>query len=110
MKNADLIRRVAANANVTQEIAKRCIAAYCGVLQEALCDEDSEVVIHGIGKLAVVGREARIGRNPRTGEAVEIPAGARVKFTASTVMREAVNGAHRPAPTSMPGGPRYTDI
>ena len=48
--------------------------------------------IPGIGKLIVVKRKARMGRNPRTGEAIQIPAKRVVKFRVSKVCKDAILG------------------
>lgn len=50
------------------------------------------VNIPGVGKLRVVHKEARQGRNPRTGETVQIPAKNVVTFKMSSTLAEAVNG------------------
>lgn len=46
--------------------------------------------IPGIGKLVLVNRKARMGRNPATGEAIQIPAKTVVKFRIAKVCKEAV--------------------
>ena len=50
-------------------------------------------VIPGIGKLVLVNRKARIGRNPATGEQINIPAKTVVKFRVAKVCKEAVVSA-----------------
>lgn len=47
----------------------------------------------GIGKLVLVNRKARIGRNPATGEQIQIPAKTVVKFRVAKAAKEAVLGA-----------------
>ena len=47
-------------------------------------------VIKGIGKLVKVNRKARMGRNPRTGESIKIPAKTVVKFRVSKTAKEAL--------------------
>lgn len=49
------------------------------------------VVLHGLGTLKVTTRTARQGRNPRTGESVEIPARRVVKFKPSGNLKDLVN-------------------
>lgn len=58
------------------------------------------VILPGLGKLSVVARGARVGRNPVTGESIHIPAQRVVKFTAATSLKNAANaGATKnPAP------------
>lgn len=50
------------------------------------------VNIPGVGKLRVVHKEARVGRNPATGETIQIPAKKVVTFKMSSTLAEAVNG------------------
>lgn len=51
--------------------------------------QGEDFLIPGIGKLSTSAREARIGRNPRTGEALEIPAKTVVKFSAAKALKDA---------------------
>jgi DNA-binding protein HU-beta len=53
----------------------------------------SGFVIPGIGKLVLVQRQARLGRNPATGETIQIPAKTAVKFRVSKVCKDAILGA-----------------
>lgn len=55
-------------------------------------EADSGFPVPGIGKLVVAQRAARVGRNPSTGEPIEIPAKKAVKFRVSKACREAVVG------------------
>ncbi len=50
-------------------------------------------VFPGVGKLVVVKRKARMGRNPQTGEAIKIPARKRLKFVVAKAAKDAVLGA-----------------
>jgi nucleoid DNA-binding protein len=83
------------------------IAEYLGIPKVAVKDVlelymdtiASDLVIHGrhrlineVGTLKVVERAPRSGRNPRTGERVEIPARKAITFTPAKRMKEAVNG------------------
>ena len=47
-------------------------------------------VFPGVGKLVVVNRKARMGRNPQTGEAIKIPAKRVLKFRIAKAMKDAV--------------------
>jgi DNA-binding protein HU-beta len=50
-------------------------------------------VVPGIGKLVLVNRKARVGRNPATGEAIQIPAKQVVKFRVAKVCKDSVLSA-----------------
>lgn len=66
------------------------IRALVEVITEALGEGES-VTLPGLGSFVVQAYPARTGRNPRTGESIEIPAGERVHFKASSSLRASVN-------------------
>lgn len=53
--------------------------------------QDKEIVLPGIGKLKPAQRAARVGRNPQTGEAIQIPAKRVVKLTVSKKLTDHLN-------------------
>jgi len=61
------------------------------IITESLKNEE-EVVLHGIGKLKPSFSKARKGRNPQTGEEMDISAKKGVKFTASKKIKDVLNG------------------
>lgn len=73
---------------------KAAEAAYRALLAEITesLAAGHNVTMHGIGKFSVVTRAARKGRNPRTGEGMEIPTKNAVVFKAAKRMKMAVNG------------------
>ncbi|MFA5970734.1 MAG: HU family DNA-binding protein [Lentimicrobiaceae bacterium] len=79
MNKSELIDYVAKNAGLTKVDAKKAIDSYheavAGTLQEG-----KRVEILGFGSFSVATREARTGRNPKTGEALEIKAKRVAKF------------------------------
>ena len=72
-------------------------AQIAGVLEElaklAYVEAKNGFVLPGIGKLVLVNRKARMGRNPATGEAIHIPAKTVVKFRVAKVCKESVLSA-----------------
>ena len=54
------------------------------------CEAKNGFKVPGLGKLVLVDRAARVGRNPKTGEAIEIPAKKAVKFRVSKACKDAV--------------------
>lgn len=67
------------------------LAAFCDVAIAELIG-GGEVPMPGLGKLKVRDTPARTGRNPRTGEKLDIPASRKVVFTPSKEFREALRG------------------
>jgi DNA-binding protein HU-beta len=90
MTRGELVAAVAEKADIAKKDAESVVSAVFGALAGALGQGD-EVRLHGFGTFAVSDRPARTGRNPRTGEAVPIPASRTVKFRAASQMRDTVN-------------------
>jgi DNA-binding protein HU-beta len=73
------------------DLKKKFVAS---VLEElaglAYREAKNAFTLPGIGKLVLVNRKARVGRNPKTGEAIQIPAKTVVKFRVAKACKEAV--------------------
>ena len=91
MNKLQLTDAVVAKAGVTKKAAAAAVNAVLDVVAEALAAGD-DVKITGFGGFEVKERAARTGRNPKTGETVEIPASKYVAFSAGSTLKEKVNG------------------
>jgi DNA-binding protein HU-beta len=91
----ELIRYMAAQTGMTLILAAQAYDAAVGAAAIALA-RGEEVQLVGLGKLRVVDRAARSGRNPRTGETLALPASRSVKFKASKSLSAAVQPAPPP--------------
>nr|WP_281172486.1 HU family DNA-binding protein [Chitinimonas koreensis] len=94
MNQAQLIEAVAAQAaqdgqSVTKADVTRVLVALTGVVQEQL-KAGEEVTLPGIGKLKVKDKAAKVGRNPKTGEEIKIPAKRVPAFTAVKALKDSV--------------------
>lgn len=69
---------------------KQAAAALEALTQLAYREAKNGFTVPGIGKLVVVNRQARMGRNPKTGEAIQIPAKRVLKFRVAKAAKEAV--------------------
>lgn len=85
----DLIAHLAAERGLTQAEAAVTVDDIFRWLSQGIRDH-GEVRIHGFGTFSTKAQEARSGRNPRTGEPVEIPARKAVRFKASARLSGAV--------------------
>lgn len=85
-----MIDAVADKAGITKEKAGVAIDALTAYIEKAL-KSDGEVTFAPLGKFKVSKRDARVGRNPSTGAAVEIPAAKVAKFLPSKSLKEALN-------------------
>ncbi|ERL56173.1 HU family DNA-binding protein [Psychrobacter aquaticus] len=90
MNKQDLIKKMAADAGITQDQARSALQAFEHGVTEALIAGDSVQMI-GFGAFKPSLRKARTGRNPKTGEAIDIPAKTAVSFVAGKALKEAVN-------------------
>ena len=90
MNKNDLIAKVAGEANMSKSDAGDAIEATLHSITEALKSGD-EVRLVGFGTFSVTHRAASEGRNPRTGEKIQIPPSKNPKFKAGKPLKDAVN-------------------
>ncbi len=89
MTKAELVSKIAAKANVTKACAERALNAFLAAAQEALVKKD-KITLTGFGTFSVEQRKARVGRNPRTGAEIRIPAAKVVRFRPGKCLKESV--------------------
>ncbi len=89
MNKNHLVAAIAADSGLTQKEVTAVLSALGRVASAALT-ERMAVSLPEIGKLKLSRREARTGRNPKTGAPVEIAAKNTVKFTAAKTLKDAV--------------------
>lgn len=90
MNKTELVRAVAEKADMTIAAASDAVNAVVDVIVNALA-EGEEVTVPGFGAFKVADRAARTGRNPQTGETVEIAASKAVTFKVSKTVKEKLN-------------------
>ena len=90
MNKAELINAVAAAAEVSKKDAEAVITATLDAITGAL-QEGDKVQLVGFGSFEVKKRAARIGRNPKTKESIEIPASVAPVFKAGKALQDAVS-------------------
>ena len=90
MNRTDLIKAIAERTGQTQVVVVNAFDALTHEINIALARGES-VDIHGLAKFKVEHKEARAGRNPATGAAIQIPAKNVVKVTAAKALNDAVN-------------------
>lgn len=89
MNKSQLVHRVADELRTSRLGAARLVDAVLEGIQQGL-REDGSVTIAGFGTFEVKDRKARTGRNPHTGEPIQIQAGRRVGFRMGKSLRESV--------------------
>ena len=90
MNKNDLISSVAESSGLTKADAGRAVDGVFDSIASALATGD-DVRIVGFGSFSVANRAASTGRNPRTGEEIQIPASKQPKFKAGAPLKSAVN-------------------
>ena len=89
MNKTELIASVAQSAGLTKKDTERVINAALDAITAALI-QGEKVQLSGFGTFEVKAREARIGRNPHTKEAIDIPATNVPTFKASKTLKDTV--------------------
>ena len=90
MKKSELIESVASSAGLSKADAQRAVEAMVGCIADSLRKGD-QVTIVGFGTFLVRERGARTGRNPRTGETIDIAASRVPAFKAGKSLKESLN-------------------
>ena len=89
MTRTQFIEALAQEAGVEKRQAKGFLEAFTAVVERSMKAQD-DVPLPGLGKFRVSQRKARTGRNPLTGEPIQIPAKTVVKFTIAKALKESV--------------------
>ncbi len=90
INKSEMINAIAESANLSKADAGRALEALLSTVTQALRQGHS-VSLPGIGVMGVSKRAARVGRNPKTGAAIQIAACLVPSFKASKVLKDAVN-------------------
>ena len=89
MNKTELISEVAKKCGISKKDAEKAINATVDTITDALCAGD-KVQLVGFGGFETKTREARMGRNPKTKEAIEIPAAPVPVFKAGKALKDKV--------------------
>ena len=89
MNKSELIASVAEQAALSKKDAEKAINAVVDTISTALA-EGEKIQLIGFGTFEVRAREARTGKNPRTGEAIEIAAAKIPSFKAGAALKTAI--------------------
>ena len=91
MNKHELVSAIAQNAELSKKDAENALSAALSAITKALT-EGEKVQLVGFGTFEVRERAARTGKNPRTGEAIEIAASKVPAFKAGKALKDVVNG------------------
>ena len=91
LNKSDLIERIALkNPHLAEPLVEDAVKIMIDQMIEALSSGD-RIEIRGFGTYKVAKRKARVGRNPRTGEQIQIAASQKVKFLPAKALKEMFN-------------------
>lgn len=90
LTKAQTIDHIAKEVGVKKETVEKIYGSLANLIKDGLVAGD-DVRLIGVGTLKVATRSARVGRNPQTGEDIQIPAAKVVKFTVTKDLKEALN-------------------
>ncbi|CUB02213.1 HU family DNA-binding protein [Marinomonas fungiae] len=90
MNKSELIDAIATSADLSKAAASNALDATLKAIEEALANGD-QVTLVGFGTFSVKERAARTGRNPQTGEEIQISAAKVPSFKAGKGLKDAVN-------------------
>ena len=90
LTKSQIIASIAETVGITKKQAGEIMES---LVELAYKNAKNSFTLPGLGKLVLVNRKARIGRNPATGEQIQIPAKRVVKFRVAKAAKEAILGA-----------------
>jgi DNA-binding protein HU-beta len=90
MNKSELVDAMASSADISKATADRALTGFIEAVTEALKQGD-KVSLVGFGTFAVSERSARTGRNPQTGQTIQISASKIPSFKAGKSLKDAVN-------------------
>ena len=96
MNVTELADHVASAHGMDKKQAKAVIEAVFTAMVDS-AKKGEEVSVPGFGKFKVASRDARTGRNPATGETIQIAASKKFAFTPAKQLKDAMNGEAKPA-------------
>jgi len=91
MNTSDIADLVASAANLSKADARKAVDAVFAAIADAAA-KGEEVSLNGCGKFKVKESAAREGRNPATGEAMQIAASRKLGFSAAKAVKDKLNG------------------
>ena len=90
MNKGDLVAAVAGDAGISKSQAQDAVDSVLGNIESTLAG-GGKVTLVGFGTFGVSARAERMGRNPRTGAAIRIPARKVARFTPGKALKDAIN-------------------
>ena len=90
MNKSELVSAIAAKTELSKKDAEKALKAFIDVVSDELA-EGGKIQLVGFGTFEVSERAARTGRNPQTGDEMNIPASKAPRFKAGKALKDTVN-------------------
>jgi DNA-binding protein HU-beta len=90
MNKTEIAKAITDESGLAVKDSEEFLQAFVEVVEKALAEGD-DVVLVGFGTFSVAERSARIGRNFKTGKAIQVPASKTVKFKPGKSLKDSVN-------------------
>ncbi|HOW28410.1 MAG TPA: HU family DNA-binding protein [Elusimicrobiota bacterium] len=91
MKKAELVERIAKEARLSRSQSVWAVKSLVKAIRETI-KNGGKISLSGLGTFKVKARKGRIGRNPKTAEPIQIPAGRKISFKPSLSLKKLVKG------------------
>ncbi|MDP7550450.1 MAG: HU family DNA-binding protein [Acidimicrobiales bacterium] len=105
MNKSDLIAAMAGKAGMSNKDAGDCLDAFLDVVADVVAAGEEKLSITGWLSFEQVTRNARMGRNPQTGEALHVPATKACKVSVGSKLKAAAKSGGAPAAPEAPEAP-----
>ena len=92
MTKSDLVAKIAERSGVAKVDVERTLRSFEEIVQETVASGGDKVGIPGFVSFERVQRAGRLGRNPRTGELIEVPPGPSVRVSAGATLKRIARG------------------
>ncbi|OQW74838.1 MAG: hypothetical protein BVN35_09495 [Proteobacteria bacterium ST_bin11] len=89
MNHSQLVTYISNHSALKKAEVERVLSLHASAITDEV-KANGKITLHDIGTITVVETPARPSRNPQTGEAIEIPAGKRIKLKAAKALKDAV--------------------
>lgn len=97
MNKTELIDKIAERTGVSKSDTEKVLKGFEEIAQQVVASGGEKLTLTGFMSIEQVQRKARTGRNPQTGETIQVPASTAVKLTAGATLKDVAKGKRKPA-------------
>jgi DNA-binding protein HU-beta len=97
MNKSELIDKISESTGVSKADTERVLKGFEEVAQQIVAKGGDKLTLTGFMSIEQVKRKARTGRNPQTGETIQVPASNAVKLTPGATLKDIAKGKRKPS-------------